>query len=115
MAVTVGAALDSRRCCQSLALGAGLVTAVVAGPAVAPLAVAFLTSQTCWANYQTWHPLVHAPLPLKLLVVRQLYVWAVLGFRRLENLVRAGLVEVETRALEAGVRESSAAALARDV
>ena len=49
---------------------------------------------------------MHAPLPLKLLVVRQAYVWAVGALRALELLLRKGLVELESRALEAGVRES---------
>ena len=49
---------------------------------------------------------MHAPLPLKLLVVRQAYVWAVSALRALELLLRKGLVELESRTLEAGVRES---------
>ena len=69
-------------------------------------AVAGLTSRACWTNYALWSPLVHAPLPLKLLVVRQAYVWAVGALRALELLLRKGLVELESRTLEAGVRES---------
>ena len=92
-----------------LRLPAALVDGVrcaLARPLLAVAAVAGLTSRACWTNYALWSPLVHAPLPLKLLVVRQAYVWAVGALRALELLLRKGLVELESRTLEAGVRES---------
>ena len=49
---------------------------------------------------------VRGLLPLKLLVGRQAYGWAGGARRALELLLRKGLVELESRTLEAGVRES---------
>ena len=97
---------DSRRAARGLTLLTAALVLALARPLLAVAAVAGLTSRACWTNYALWSPLVHAPLPLKLLVVRQAYVWAVSALRALELLLRKGLVELESRALEAGVRES---------
>lgn len=105
-AVLLGSVLDSRRASRGLTLLTATLVFAFARPLLAVAAVAGLTSRTCWTNYALWSPLVHAPLPLKLLVVRQFYVWGVNGIRALELLLRKALVELESRALEAGVRES---------
>ena len=104
--VLLGSVLDSRRAARGLTLLTAALVLALARPLLAVAAVAGLTSRVCWTNYALWSPLVHAPLPLKLLVVRQAYVWAVSALRALELLLRKGLVELESRALEAGVRES---------
>ena len=104
--VLLGSLLDSRRAARGLTLLTAALVLALARPLLAVAAVAGLTSRACWTNYALWSPLVHAPLPLKLLVVRQAYVWAVGALRALELLLRKGLVELESRTLEAGVRES---------
>ena len=105
VAALLGAVLDSRRACHALTTVAALGIAFVARRPVGFAVIKLLTSQLCWKNYAVWSPIVHAPLPLKLLILRQAYITAVNNFRSLELQIRAGLVELESRVLEAGVRE----------
>lgn len=105
VAALLGAVLDSRRACHALTTVAALGIAFVARRPVGFAVIKLLTSQLCWKNYAVWSPIVHAPLPLKLLILRQAYITAVNNFRGLELQIRAGLVELESRVLEAGVRE----------
>ncbi|KAJ1462661.1 hypothetical protein M885DRAFT_505669 [Pelagophyceae sp. CCMP2097] len=59
--------------------------------------VLILTSQLFWRQYQLWSPFAHAPLPLKLLIVRQLYVWAVMYYQKMERGLVRFLIEVESK------------------
>ena len=99
----LGAVLDSRKACRALAAAAAAVLGVIVQKPLAFLVIRLLTSQQCWSNYALWSPIVHAPLPLKLLIARQAYITAVTQFRVLQLQIRAVLIDVESRVLEAGV------------
>lgn len=103
VAAALGAVLDSPRACRLLACAVALAGAAALARPASLLVVQFLASQLCWKHYGLWSPIVHAPLPLKLLLGRQAWVSAGDAFRALERAVRGVVVDFESRALEAGV------------
>lgn len=103
VAALLGAALDSRRAVRSATWALLAVAAAVLRKPAAFLAVQVATSPLAWKHYSLWSPVVHAPLPLKLLLGRQLWVYGVDGFRLAERAIRNAVVILESRALEAGV------------
>lgn len=100
LGLVLDAFLSSRsalRCAAVVALLAG--GWLVALPARLAL-IAITTSGLFWRKYTVWSPIVHAPLPLKLLIGRQLYVWAQQYFQLLEKFIASQVLEFESRVLE---------------
>ena len=103
VAAALAGVLDSPRACRGLALAVLAAGLAALRGVLAAGAVALAASQMLWANYALWSPIAHAPLPLKLLMGRQLYIWVVMAFNHVVRLVRSALVELECGALERGV------------
>jgi len=69
-------------------------------PLLELLVVAILTSGVTWRQYALWSPIVHAPLPLKLLIIRQTYLTLVYYFALLEKYFVYTLADLESRLYE---------------
>lgn len=70
--------------------------------------VSILTSGITWRQYALWSPIVHSPLPLKLLFVRQTYILLMQYLTLLERCLINWLTDLESRVFEAtALTESS--------
>ena len=72
----------------------------VVGPPLRFLLTVIVTSDLFWRQYGLWSPVVHAPLPLKLLLVRQAYLCLTGYFNTLEKVIVDALVDYESDLFE---------------
>eukprot|EP00542_Grammatophora_oceanica_P013172 CAMPEP_0194035168 /NCGR_PEP_ID=MMETSP0009_2-20130614/7622_1 /TAXON_ID=210454 /ORGANISM="Grammatophora oceanica, Strain CCMP 410" /LENGTH=336 /DNA_ID=CAMNT_0038676423 /DNA_START=6 /DNA_END=1016 /DNA_ORIENTATION=- len=85
----------------SLSIVGSLFTLVILFlPVLEVLAQRLLVSDFLWMEWPKWARYVHAALPLKMLIVQMSFKYAMQALGKLQNRIRATLIEIESQALE---------------
>lgn len=85
---------------RSLLAGALLAAIVIAIPALEYVANRALVSGALWTRWYSWHRIVHAALPFKLLIGQMAWKAAASSFAKIEGKVRDHIVDLECSMLE---------------
>ena len=100
LGIALGTFLESPNLVRSaVAVACVVVFAVVRVP-LQFLLVTIFTSNLFWRQYTLWSTVVHAPLPLKLLIARQTYLAVLHYFALLEKIIINFLVDIESELFE---------------
>lgn len=100
----LGAFLDKRSATRTATVVVSVIALAVLRLPIQLVVVGVVTSPAVWRNYANWSPIAHAPLPLKLVLIRQAYSAVAYYFSLVEKLIIDTLTDLESRLFEATAR-----------